>query len=200
MSVFSPLVENLITELAKLPGIGKKTAQRLAFHLLEQPPERAEALAQAIQEAKAKTELCSLCCNLSDSDPCPICADPKRDHSTICVLESAKDVNAMERTSAYHGLYHVLHGVISPLKNIGPEDIKLQELIVRLQADEKVQEVILACNPSPEGEATSLYIARLLKPAGIKVTRLASGLPAGGELDFVDELTLGQAIEGRREV
>ncbi|MDO5738069.1 MAG: recombination mediator RecR [Eubacteriales bacterium] len=200
MVAFSPLLDKLIAELSKLPGVGKKTAQRLAFHLLERPEEEALELATAIREARLGTSFCSECCNLSDTDPCPICSDFKRDRKSICVLESARDLNAIERSSAYHGLYHVLHGVISPLKNIGPEEIKLPELIQRLQEQPEVEELILALNPSPEGEATGLYIARLLAPAGLKITRLASGLPAGGELDFVDELTLSQAIEGRREI
>ena len=200
MAGFSPVIDRLMNELAKLPGVGKKTAQRLAFHILEQPKESALALAESIIDAREKTKFCSVCCNISDTDPCPTCADTKRDPTTVCVLESAKDMNAMERTGAYHGMYHILHGVISPLKNIGPEDIKLAELIQRLQTDERIEEVILACNPTPEGEATSLYIARLLKPAGIKCTRLASGIPAGGDLDFVDEIILGRAIEDRREV
>ncbi len=200
MAAFSPLLERLVSELNRLPGIGKKTAQRLAFHILEQPEELGLALAEAIVEARRGTHFCGRCCNLSDIDPCPICRDAKRDQTTICVLESSRDLNALERSSAYHGLYHVLHGVISPLKNIGPEDIKLPQLISRLQTETEVREVILALNPSPEGEATALYIARLLQPAGLKITRLASGLPAGGELDFVDEMTLTRAIEGRREI
>ncbi len=190
----------LVAELAKLPGVGTKTAQRLAFHVLRLPDQEAEALASAITEAKRTLRYCSVCGNLTDQDPCEICSDPRRDHGLICVVESSQDVMAVERLNEYHGLYHVLNGVISPMEGVGPADINIRSLIQRLQRDDSVREVILATNPNIEGEATAMYIARLLKPAGIKVSRIAHGLPVGGELEYADEMTLLKAMEGRTEL
>jgi recombination protein RecR len=187
----------LIDELARLPGVGRKTAQRLAFYLVNEKEERAAGLAEAILNAKSKIIFCSICFNMTDVDPCPICTSAKRDQKTLCVVESPKDVIAIEKTREYHGLYHVLHGAISPMDGIGPEDIKLRELILRLQKHD-VDEIILATNPTIEGEATAMYISKLLKGTGIIVTRLAHGIPVGGDLEFADEVTLMKAIEGRR--
>lgn len=189
----------LIQELSKLPGIGGKTAQRLAFHILSMEDSEAEALAFAISDAKKKMKYCSVCGNLTDSDPCAICSDKNRRQDIICVVESPKDVMAMERIREFDGQYHVLHGAISPLDGIGPEDINLKSLITRLR-DTKVKELIIATNPNIEGEATAMYIARLVKPAGIKVTRIANGIPVGGDLEYADEITLLKALEGRREL
>jgi recombination protein RecR len=200
MARYSPTIARLISELGKLPGIGSKSAQRLAFHLLAQPQDRVEALAEAILEARRSTRLCSVCCNLTDQDPCDICASPGRDRTIICVVENPRDVAAMERIHEYKGLYHVLHGVISPLQNIGPDQIRLRELLARLRSDETITEVILATNPTVEGEATALYVARLLKPANIRTTRIAHGIPMGGDLEYADEVTLARAMEGRREI
>ena len=200
MARYSPSISKLVAELGKLPGIGSKSAQRLAFHLLAQPQERVEALAQAILEARSTTRLCSVCCNLTDKDPCDICSASSRDRTQICVVENPRDVAAMERIHEYKGLYHVLHGVISPLQNIGPDQIKLRELLARLRSEDTVTEVILATNPTVEGEATALYIARLLKPANIRTTRIAHGIPMGGDLEYADEVTLARAMEGRREI
>ena len=197
---FSPPLENLIRELSKLPGIGGKTAQRLAFHILSLPDSQVQALAGAITTAKNTMKYCSVCGNLTDRDPCSICSDEKRDRSVICVVENARNVAAMERMKEYHGLYHVLHGAISPAEGIGPNDINLKSLITRLQGDSEVEEVIIATNPNIEGEATAMYISRLLKPAGIKVTRIAHGIPVGGDLEYADEVTLLKAMEGRREL
>lgn len=200
MARYAPSIGRLITELGKLPGIGSKTAQRLAFHLLAQPQEQAVALADAILEARKKIRLCSVCCNLTDQDPCEICANASRDRTTICVVENPRDVAAMERMHEYKGLYHVLHGAISPMQGIGPDQIRLRELLARLRQDESVTELILATNPTVEGEATALYLARLLKPAGILTTRIAHGIPMGGDLEYADEVTLSKAMEGRREI
>lgn len=189
----------LIDELAKLPGVGRKTAQRLAFYLVNDKENRAAALAEAIINARQKIIYCSECFNMTDVDPCPICTSAKRDPKTLCVVESPKDVIAIEKTREYHGLYHVLHGAISPMDGIGPEDIKLKELILRLQRHE-VDEIILATNPTIEGEATAMYISKLLKGTGIEITRLAHGIPVGGDLEFADEVTLMKAIEGRRKL
>ena len=189
----------LIGELAKLPGIGYKTAQRLAFHILSLEDNEAGELALAITDAKREMKYCSVCGNLTDQDPCVICSDPSRNTDVICVVESPKDVAAMERIREFDGLYHVLHGVISPMDGIGPDDINLKSLITRLQQND-VKELIIATNPNIEGEATAMYIARLIKPAGIKVTRIAHGLPVGGDLDYADEVTLLKAMEGRREL
>ncbi len=189
----------LIGELARLPGIGYKTAQRLAFHILSLEDSEAAALADAITEAKREMRYCSVCGNLTDQDPCVICADTARRDDVICVVESPKDVAAMERIREFNGRYHVLHGVISPMEGVGPEDINLKSLITRLQSS-NVKELIIATNPNIEGEATAMYIARLIKPAGIKVTRIAHGLPVGGDLEYADEVTLLKAMEGRREL
>ena len=199
MDFFAPPVERLIEEFAKLPGIGQKTAQRLAFHVLDLSKEDAERFADAIREAKAKTFTCKRCQNLADSEICPICADKTRDQKTICVVAEPRDVIAFERTKEYHGLYHVLHGTLSPMGHIGPDDIRIRELVQRV-ADEDTEEVILATNPDTEGEATAMYISRLLQPFGIRITRLAYGIPVGGDLEYADEVTLQRAMEGRQEL
>lgn len=199
MKYYAKPLNRLISELGKLPGIGGKTAQRLAFHILNLSDEEANGLAEAIKDAKANMHYCSVCGNLTDQDPCSICSDQARDKSVICVVESPRDVFAMERVREFNGLYHVLNGAISPMEGIGPEDINLRSLIVRLQTED-VKEVILATNPNIEGEATAMYIAKLVKPAGIKVTRIAHGLPVGGDLEYADEVTLSKAMEGRREI
>lgn len=196
---YSKSLNVLIRELASLPGIGGKTAQRLAFHILSMEDEKAQALADAITTAKKEMKYCSVCGNLTDSDPCEICEDTSRDRSVICVVESPRDVFAMERLREYKGLYHVLHGTISPMDGRGPEDINLKSLILRLQNSD-VEELVIATNPSIEGEATAMYIARLIKPAGIKVTRIAHGIPVGGDIEYTDEVTLLKALEGRREI
>lgn len=192
-------VARLIEEFSKLPGIGKKTAQRLAFHVLNSREDDAIHLAEAIIEAKRKTRYCSICSNITDMDPCNICTSPKRNKSVICVVEDPRDIAAVERIREYNGLYHVLHGAISPMEGVGPEDIKIKELLMRLQGD-NVEEIILATNPNIEGEATSMYISKLVKPIGIKVTRIAHGVPVGGDLEYADEVTLAKALEGRREL
>jgi len=189
----------LIECLQKLPGIGPKTAQRLALHLLHVPLEEAETLAQAILDAREKVFFCSVCGNLTDVDPCHICQDETRDRSLICVVEWPRDLFALERTREYRGLYHVLHGVLSPMDGIGPDDLKIAELLHRVK-DGQIKEVILALNPSVEGEATALYLSQLLKPLGVKVTRIAHGLPVGGELEFADTATLSRAFLGRSEI
>ena len=199
MKYYAKPLNRLIAELSKLPGIGGKTAQRLAFHILSLSEEEAEGLAQSITDAKHQMKYCSVCGNLTDTDPCSICSDTARDKSTICVVESPRDVFAMERVREFNGLYHVLNGAISPMDGIGPEDINLRSLIVRLQTED-VKEIILATNPNIEGEATAMYIAKLVKPSGIKVTRIAHGLPVGGDLEYADEVTLSKAMEGRREL
>ena len=199
MNYYAKPLNKLINELSRLPGIGGKTAQRLALHILSVDDREAFALADAIREAKEKMTFCSICGNLTDRDPCSICEDAGRDPSTICVVESPKDVIAMEKIREYRGYYHVLHGVISPMDDKGPEDINLKSLITRLQ-DTRVKELIIATNPTIEGEATAVYIARLVKPSGIRVSRIAHGLPVGGDLEYADEVTLLKAIEGRREL
>lgn len=199
MKQYPKSLGKLINELSKLPGIGDKTAQRLAFHVLSLSDKEAEALADAVVEAKHTLKYCSCCGNFTDKDPCDICADKERRQDVICVVESPKDVVAIERVGEYDGKYHVLHGVISAMEGIGPEDINLKSLITRLQNSE-VQELIIATNPTIEGEATATYLARLIKPAGIKVTRIANGIPVGGDLEFTDKVTLLKAIEGRREI
>lgn len=200
MQQFPTAIANLIRELGKLPGIGSKTAQRLAFHILSLKEQEVSALAESIITAKKSTTLCSVCCNLTEIDPCPICSSAKRDHSMICIVEEPRDVAAMERMNEYNGLYHVLHGAISPIDNIGPEDIKLRELLIRLQQHNEVEEIVLATNPTVNGEATAVYLSRLLKPSGIKISRIASGLPMGGDLEYADEITLARAFEGRQEL
>ena len=196
MSYYSPSIEKLIESFKKLPSIGEKTAIRLAFYILNSSEEEANSFIQSIQNAKKNLKYCSQCYNITDTDPCPICANTGRDHSLICVVEDVKDVVAMERTHEFKGLYHVLHGSISPMDGIGPDDIKIKELLARLMNGE-VKEVILATNPRVEGEATSMYIAKLIKPMGIKVTRIAHGIPIGGDIEYTDEFTLGKALEGR---
>lgn len=199
MKYYAKPLNKLINELSKLPGIGGKTAQRLAFHVLSMDDEEAMALADAIKTAKASMTYCSVCGNLTDTDPCAICSDEGRDKSIICIVESPKDVVAMEKIREYRGYYHVLHGAISPMDGVGPDDINLRSLILRLQ-DETVREIIIATNPNIEGEATAMYIARLVKPSGIKVSRIAHGIPVGSDLEYADEVTLLKAMEGRREL
>ena len=192
-------VSRLIEEFNKLPGIGPKSAARLAYHLLRMPEAEARSLAEAIIAVKEKIVLCSICQNISESDPCAICRSERRDQSMVCVVEEPLDILALERTGQYQGLYHVLHGVISPMEGIGPDDLKIRELLERLKSG-KVEEVILATNPNLEGEATAMYLQRLLSPLGIRITSLARGLPVGGDLEYADEVTLGRTLEGRREV
>ena len=199
MEYFVPPLEILVEQFAKLPGIGKKTATRLAFHVLNSSNEEAQAFAKAIINAKEQVKLCKICQNITETETCALCESPKRDNSVICVTESPKDVISIEKTNEYHGLYHVLHGAISPMDNIGPNDIKIPELLERLK-DDTVKEVIMATNPTIEGEATAMYIAKLIKPFGIKVTRIAHGIPVGGDLEYADEITLTRAMEGRREM
>jgi recombination protein RecR len=191
-------IEKLIEEFSNFPGIGKKTAQRMAFFVLKQRQEESEALAEAILDVKSKVSYCSVCFNITEDDPCVICKDEKKDRSTICVVEEANDVVALEKTNQYKGLYHVLGGVLSPLDGIGPEDLKVKELLSRLK-DKQIEEVIIATNPSAEGEATAIYLSKLIKPLGMKVTRIARGLPAGGDLEYADQTTLVNALEGRVE-
>ena len=198
MNYFSDHISRLIGELSKLPGIGPKTAARLAFHIVEMPKTDAEALAKAITEAKNNIKFCKTCCTITDEDECPICRSTKRDHSTIMVVETTRDLAAYEKTGKYEGVYHVLQGAISPMLGIGPSDIKLKELVERLKGD--VREVIVATNSSLEGETTAMYISKLIKPAGVKVSRIASGVPVGGDLECIDEVTLLRALEGRVEL
>jgi recombination protein RecR len=199
-------IQKLIDEFSKLPGIGKKTAQRMAFYILKNKKEEAEALAQALLDVKEKVRYCSICFNITEEDPCSICKDEKRERSIICVVEEANDVVALEKTNQYKGLFHVLGGVLSPLDGIGPDDLKIKELLLRLKGpkdpasrEKQVKEVILATNPNTEGEATAIYLAKLIKPLGMRVTRIARGLPAGGDLEYADQVTLANAIEGRIE-
>ena len=198
MQYIAPL-SKLIEHFRALPGIGTKTAVRLAYHVLDMDTRQAKTLAEAIMEAKEKIGFCNTCFNLSDTNPCAICADQQRDHTTICVVEQPQDVAAMERMHDYKGVYHVLHGALSPLEGIGPENLRIRELLNRL-SDEAVQEIIMATNPNVEGEATAMYLARLLKPLGVKVTRIAHGLPVGGDLEYADEVTLAKAMENRVEL
>ena len=199
MSYYSPSIEKLIQSFERLPSIGNKTAARLAFYMLDRPEEEINEFVSSIVNAKKNLKYCSKCFNISDTDPCIICSNPKRDESIICVVEDVKDVIAMERTHEFKGLYHVLHGSISPMNGIGPDEIKIKELLARLM-DGKVKEVILATNPRVEGEATAMYISKLIKPLGIKATRIAHGIPVGGDLEYTDEVTLSKALEGRREL
>lgn len=196
---FPAALERLTEEFAKLPGIGNKTAQRLAFYVLSLPEEEAQAFADAITEAKKTVRTCPVCQNLTDSELCAICDDERRDHGTICVVAEPRDVIAMERAREYNGVYHVLHGVISPLNHMGPDDIRIRELLARV-AQGGVNEIIMATNPDTEGEATAMYISRLLRPMEVKVTRLAYGIPVGSQLEYADEVTLLRALEGRREI
>ena len=198
MQYIAPLAK-LIEHFRALPGIGPKSAVRLAYHVLDMDAEKAKALAGAIMEAKEKIGFCTTCFNLSDRNPCEICASEKRDHTTICVVEQPQDVAAMERMHDYHGVYHVLHGALSPLEGIGPEKLRSRELLVRLQSRD-VKEIIMATTPNVEGEATAMYIARLLTPVGLRVTRIAHGLPVGGDLEYADEVTLAKAMENRVEL
>ncbi len=199
MDLYSPTVANLIEEFEKLPGIGPKTAQRLALFVLNLSLEEAKTLSDAIIKAKEKVKFCRICFNLTDEEVCDVCRSEKRDSSIICVVEEIKDLVALEKTREYQGVYHVLHGSISPIDGIGPEKLRVAELLERVK-NGQVKEIILATNPNIEGEATAMYLSRLFKPLGLKVTRLASGLPAGGDLEYADEVTLTRALEGRREI
>jgi len=192
-------VTQLIEALSRLPGIGGKSAQRLAFHIIRMPKDGAERLAQAILTAVDNVRYCSICCNLADTDPCGICQNAKRNDQIIMVVEDPRDMAAYERTHEYHGLYHVLHGVLSPMNGVGPNDLKISELLKRIQ-NKPVEEVITATNPTVEGEATAMYISKLLRPLGVKVTRIAHGVPVGGDLEYVDQVTLTRALEGRVEI
>lgn len=198
MELYSGHINRLIDELAALPGIGPKSAQRLAFHLINMPKDRVERLANTILDAKANVRYCRECYTLTDHDICPVCANPKRNKKQIMVVENTRDLAAYEKTGKYEGVYHVLHGAISPMLGIGPSDIKLKELVARLQGD--VEEVIIATNSSLEGETTAMYISKLIKPTGVRVTRIASGVPVGGDLEYIDEVTLLRALEGRVEL
>ena len=199
MSIYSPSIEKLIEAFERLPSIGHKTAARLAFHILNSSEEEINEFVNAISNAKKNLKYCSKCYNISDTDPCMICSNSKRDTNTICVVEDVRDIIAMERAHEFNGVYHVLHGSISPMNGVGPDDIKVKELLARLQ-DGDVKEIILATNPRVEGEATAMYLSKLIKPLGIKVTRIARGIPVGGDLEYTDEITLMQALEGRREL
>ena len=199
MSMYSPSIEKLIQSFEKLPSIGNKTAARLAFYMLNASEEETNEFVSSIINAKKNLKYCSKCYNISDTDPCPICGNPKRDPSVICVVEDVRDIIAMEKTHEFKGVYHVLHGSISPMNGIGPDDIKINDLLARLM-DGTVKEVILATNPRVEGEATAMYLSKLIKPLGIKVTRIAHGIPVGGDLEYTDEVTLTKALEGRREL
>ena len=199
MSLYSPSIEKLIESFERLPSIGHKTAARLAFYMLNCSEEETNEFVSSIVNAKKNLKYCSKCYNISDTDPCVICGNPKRSQDTICVVEDVKDIIAMEKTHEFKGVYHVLHGSISPMNGIGPDDIKIKELLARLM-DGQIKEVILATNPRVEGEATAMYLARLLKPIGIKVTRIAHGLPVGGDLEYADEVTLSRAMENRIEL
>lgn len=199
MSYYSPSIEKLIESFERLPSIGHKTAVRLAFHMLDLSKEETDEFINSIINAKEKLKYCSNCYNISDTDPCPICSSPKRDNSVICVVEDVRDVMAMERTHEFKGVYHVLHGTISPMNGIGPEDIKIKELLNRI-ANNDIKEIIIATNPRVEGEATAIYLSKIIKPLGIKVTRIAHGITVGGDLEYTDEVTLSKALEGRREL
>ena len=199
MSIYSPSIEKLIESFERLPSIGHKTATRLAFHMLNLSEEETNEFIGSIENARKNLKYCSKCYNISDTDPCEICANSKRDSNIICVVEDVKDIIAMERTHEFKGLYHVLHGTISPMNGIGPEDIKIKELLNRLSNSE-IKEVIIATNPRVEGEATAMYLSKLIKPFGIKVSRIAHGIPVGGDLEYTDEITLAKALEGRHEM
>lgn len=200
MARYSPSVQNLISKLSALPGVGSKSAQRLAFHILSMTDKEVQDLANSITDAHKLTVRCSCCQNFTDADPCPICTDTKRDTSIVCVVESPRDVSTFERTHEYNGLYHVLHGIFSPVAGKGMDDITLPQLIARLQSHPEIKEVIVATNQTAEGNATALYISRLLSPSGIKVTRLASGLPMGSDIEYADDLTLTNALKGRIQI
>ena len=199
MGFYPKAIERLVTELGKLPGIGEKTAQRLAFHLIDAPAEEIEGLSNALLNVKDKIRLCPECFSITDGDRCDVCADPKRNRRVICVVQSTKDIFAIEKTREYNGLYHVLHGVISPLEGIGPQDIKAKELLLRI-GENDIEEVIMATNPTPEGEATAMYLGNLISPLGVKVTRLAKGIPIGADVEYIDEITLIKAFEGRNTI
>ena len=199
MSYYSPSIEKLIESFEKLPSIGHKTAVRLSFHMLDLNNEDTHEFINSIINAKANLKYCSNCYNISDTDPCPICSSPKRDSQVICVVEDVRDIMAMERTHEFKGVYHVLHGTISPMNGIGPEDIKIKELLNRI-SNGNIKEIIIATNPRVEGEATAIYLSKIIKPLGIKVTRIAHGIPVGGDLEYTDEVTLSKALEGRREL
>ena len=199
MGFFAPPLARLIEAFEKLPGIGHKTAQRLAFHVLNAPKEEAQNFAEALLEAKEKIHYCSVCQNLTDDDICEICSSTKRDRTVICVVESVRDLLAMERTKEYRGMYHVLHGALSPLDGIGPDDLKIRELLVRL-SKEPIEELIMATNSNVEGDATAMYLCKLVQPFNVKVTKIAHGIPVGGDLEYADEMTLAMALEGRREM
>ncbi len=199
MNVYEGVMQTLIDELGRLPGIGPKSAQRIAFYLLKVDTTDAKRLARAIEDAKDRVTWCRRCFNISEGELCGFCLDERRDHHLVCVVEEPRDIVAVERTGEFRGRYHVLQGAISPIEGVGPEQLRIKELLARIP-DEEITEVILATNPNIEGEATAMYLARLLKPAGLKVTRIASGLPVGGDLEYADEVTLGRALEGRREV
>ncbi|HET6775975.1 MAG TPA: recombination mediator RecR [Acidimicrobiales bacterium] len=199
MAVYAGPVQDLIDELGRLPGIGPKSAQRIAFHLLKLDKQDALRLARAIGEAKDRVSFCRTCFNVAEGEECGICADPRRDASVVCVVEEPRDLVAVEKTGEFHGRYHVLQGAISPIEGVGPDQLRVRELLDRIGRD-GIAEIILCTNPNLEGEATAMYLARLLKPMGLRVTRIASGLPVGGDLEYADELTLGRALEGRREV
>ena len=199
MSIYTPALQKLIDELGKLPGVGPKSAQRIAFHLIKIPEQDALSLAEAIQQAKQKVRFCETCFNMSDEAICEICSDSQRDSSLVCVVEEPRDIVALERTREYKGLYHVLQGAINPIDGIGPDQLKIRELLERLKGN-TVVEVILCTNPNIEGEATAMYLAKLIESLGIQVSRIASGLPVGGDLEYADELTLGRALEGRRNI
>lgn len=198
MELYSGYINKLIEQFEKLPGVGSKSAQRLALHVINMPPEHVERFAQVMVEARQNIHYCKVCCTLTDKEICPICSNPGRDHKTIMVVENIRDLAAYEKTNKYEGVYHVLHGAISPMLGMGPNDIRLKELIKRLEGD--VEEVIIATNSSLEGETTAMYISKLIKPTGIKVTRIASGVPVGGDLECIDEMTLLRALEGRTEL
>jgi len=199
VAVYTQPVQTLIDELGRMPGVGPKSAQRIAFHLLKIPPDDVARLAQAIIDAKARVRFCTRCWNFAEGELCPICLDDRRDSNVLCVVEESRDIISIEKTGEFKGRYHVLLGAMNPLDGVGPEQLKMKELFARIEPED-VQEVILCTNPNTEGEVTAMYIARMMKPFGVKVTRIASGLPVGGDLEYADELTLGRALEGRREL
>ena len=198
MEFYPVAIEKLIEEFAKLPGIGKKSAQRLTLHMLNLPEDEVREFAQALVQARGTIKYCSVCGNFTDSDPCSLCSNPNRDKKTICVVEQPKDIMTMEKVKEFNGVYHVLHGNISPMQGRGPQDVKIRELVARMNVD--IKEVIIATNPNIEGEATAMYIAKVLKPLDVKVTRIAAGIPVGGDLEYADEVTLSKALEGRKEI
>jgi recombination protein RecR len=199
MQIFSEPLQKLIAELTKLPGIGKKSAQRIAFHLLKAPKEEAQHLAEAITEVQSKLKYCPVCSNITDADLCAICADTSRDRRTICVVEEPNNIIPVEKSGSYRGLYHVLQGALAPLHGVGPENLRIRELLERLKSGE-VTEIIIATNPTAEGEATAIYLSRLIKPLGVRVSRIGMGLPMGSDLEYADEVTVGKALEGRKEI